>query len=87
MILINCDLSCWTVHWRVRSASDEVKSVTSTEEVSAGVAGWRWGVVVVVLTVCLDDVSVHATKRPAPNSGFHVPVDMTPMALHLSAEP
>ena len=34
-------------------------------------------VVVVVLTVCLDDVSDHATKRPAPNPGGHVSVDMT----------
>ena len=34
-------------------------------------------VVVVVLTVCLDDVSVHA-KRQAPNYGGRVPVDATP---------
>ena len=33
---------------------------------------------VVVLTVCLDDVSVHATKRQAPNYGGRVPVDTTP---------
>ena len=38
-------------------------------------------VVVVVLTVCLDDVSVHATKRD------HVPVDVTHLALHLCAGP
>ena len=30
-------------------------------------------VIVVVLTVCLDDVSVHATKRQAPNYGGRVP--------------
>ena len=36
-------------------------------------------VVVVVLTVCLDHTSVHATKRPAPNSGQ--PRPMTPLAL------
>ena len=43
--------------------------------------------VLLVLTVCLDDVSVHATTRLAPNSGGHVPVDMTTMALHLCTGP
>ena len=50
-------------------------------EVVVVVVGWvEWGgvgwggverrvVVVVVLTVCIDDVSVHATKRHAPDSG------------------
>ena len=33
---------------------------------------------VVVLTVCLDDVSVHATKSQAHNYGGRVPVDTTP---------
>ena len=33
---------------------------------------------VVVLTVCLDDMSVHATKRQAPNYGSRVLVDTTP---------
>ena len=28
--------------------------------------------------MCLDDVSVHATKRQAPNYGSRVPVDTTP---------
>ena len=31
-----------------------------------------------VLTVCLDDVSVHATKSQAPNYGGRVPVDTAP---------
>ena len=35
-------------------------------------------VVVVVLTVCLDDVSVHATKRRASDYGSRVPVDTPP---------
>ena len=43
----------------------------------------------VVLTVCLDDVSVHTTKRPAHLilGRRHVPVDMTSLALHLCAGP
>ena len=62
--------------------------------VERGVVGWggvERGVVVVVLTVCVDDVSVHATKHPAPDfgreGGRHVAVDMTPLALHLCAKP
>ena len=39
--------------------------------------------VVMVLTVCLDDVSVHATKRQARNFGSRVPVDTRPPALYL----
>ena len=44
-------------------------------------------VVVVVLTVCLDDVSIHATKRQAPNYGGRVPVDTTPGGTVLGGEP
>ena len=42
---------------------------------------------VVVLTVCIDDMSVHATKRLAPNSGGPCPCGHDPLALHLCAGP
>ena len=44
-------------------------------------------VVVVVLTVCIDVVSVHATKRHAPNSGLPYPCGHDSPALHLCAGP
>ena len=44
-----------------------------------------WVVVVVVLTVCLTCVFVHIRQRDAPNYGSHVPVNVTPSALHLCA--
>ena len=56
--------------------------------------GWWWGeeeeeevVVVVVLTVCLDDVSMHATKRRAPNYGGRVPCGHDPRPLYLCTGP
>ena len=44
-------------------------------------------VVVVVLTVCLDHMSVHATKRPASDSGGPCPCGHDPLALHLCTGP
>ena len=45
-------------------------------------------VVVVVLTVCLNDVSVDIVKRSCNLLwGRHVPVDMTPMSMCLCTQP
>ena len=51
--------------------------------VGEGLVGGGWWVVgggwwVVVLTVCMTNMSVHATKRQAPNCGSRVRVDTVP---------
>ena len=63
---------------RVSKQKCDTKVALSETPGGGGGGGWWWLVVVVVLTVCLDDVSVHATKRQAPNHGGRVPVDTTP---------
>ena len=61
---------------RVFSTTARGRSGRSGVGVSVGGVGWVGGVVVVVLTSCIDDVS--ATKRQAPNYGGRVPVDTPP---------